>query len=204
MGGVKPVYVLALIGVLILAIFIQLSNPYRKYSTHEYWEAATLDSVSEIPQEALEPGNRNGPVLMWAAMSASDPRIIEALVERGADVNESDGVFKGTPLTGAAGYSSSTEIIDVLVELGAEIDKKVHNQEDALMIAVQYNKNPEIIERLVYHGARLDNRNGQKKTALDLARQNENSAAVEVLESIVQPEEKGKRQETGTPIKRRW
>jgi hypothetical protein len=203
MGSVKPVYLWVLVGVILLALFLKLSNPYRKYSTREYWEAATLASVSEVPQEALEPGNRNGPVLMWAAMSAKDPRIIEALVEKGADINESDGVFKGTPLTGAAGYSSSTEIIDVLVELGADIDKRVYNQEDALMIAVQYNRNPEIIERLVYHGAKLYNRNGQNKTALDLAHEHQNSAAVEVLKNIARPEEEEKNQEEGTPIKGR-
>lgn len=184
MGAIKPAYILALVVVIVFAVYIKVSNPYRKYSTQEYWETTTLESVSEVPQEALKPGNRNGPVLMWAAISTSDPRIIEALVERGADINESDGIFKGTPLTGAAGYSSSTEVIDILVELGADINKKVHNQEDALMIAARYNHNPEIIERLVYHGAKPDNRNGQKRTALDLAREEENTAAVEVLERI--------------------
>jgi ankyrin repeat protein len=184
MSTVKPVYLLVLVAVIVFAVYIKVSNPYRKFSTQEYWETATLASVNEIPLKALEPGNRNGPVLMWAAMSANDPRIIEALVEKGADINESDGIFKGTPLTGAAGYSSNTEIIDILIELGADIDQRVHNREDALMIAARYNHNPRIIERLVYHGAKVDNKNGQKKTALDLARKEENTAAIEVLEKI--------------------
>jgi ankyrin repeat protein len=189
MAKVKPVYVFALIAVIIFAVFLKVSNPHRKYSTQDYWVTATLQSVADIPQEALEPGNRNGPVLMWAAMAAKDPRIIEALLERGADVNESDGVFKGTPLTGAAGYSSNAEVIDVLVEHGADVNKQVHNQEDALMIAARYNNNREIIERFLYHGAKADNKNVFGKTALDIAYSNDNIAAIEVLRKYSKSEE---------------
>jgi ankyrin repeat protein len=195
MGSVKPVYLLALVAVIIVAIFIKVSNPYRKYSSREYWESATVSSVSEIPQEALEPGNRNGPVLMWAAIAARDPRIIEALVERGADINESDGIFKGTPLTGAAGYSANPDIIDILVELGADIHKKVHNDEDALMIAAQYNRNPQIIERLIFLGADPQNKNRQGRTALDLAYENRNNTAIDALKQYRTPE-------SGSSIKR--
>jgi ankyrin repeat protein len=189
MGRVKPVYVFALIAVVIIAVFIKVSNPHRKYSTQAYWETATVQSVADIPQEALEPGNRNGPVLMWAAIAAKDPRIIEALLERGADVNESDRVFKGTPLTGAAGYSSNAEVIDILVENGADVHMKVHNREDALMIAAQYNNNSELIERLLYHGAKADNKNSLGKTALDLAYRNENIPAIKVLRKYNQSKE---------------
>ena len=122
---------------------------------------------------------------MWAAMAAPDPEIISALVARGADINESDGIFKGTPLTGAAGYSSNPIIIDELIRQGADIDKERNNNEDALMIAAQYNSNPGIIERLVFHGADVTNKNTQGKTALDLAVENNNVVAKEALEKLV-------------------
>ncbi len=121
---------------------------------------------------------------MWAAIATENPEIIAALVARGADINESDGIFKGTPLTGAAGYSSSVEVIDELVRLGADISQKVHNNEDALMIAARYNHNPGIIARLAYHGANAENKNRQGKTALDLATENNNATAIRELKKI--------------------
>ncbi len=183
MGRVNPKLLIALVAVILLAVYIKLSNPYREFSTRQYWEAATLASVDEVPDEALAPGNRNGGVLMWAAMGSNDPEIVAALVARGADINESDGIFKGTPLTGAAGYSANPAVIDRLIELGAEVGKLVNNGEDALMVAAQYNRNPGIVERLVHHGADPERRNARGKTALELARENDNRVAGEALEA---------------------
>jgi hypothetical protein len=185
MSSVSPKYIIALVLVVVFVVFIKVTNPYREFSTQDYWASATIESVHKVPDEALKPGNRNGGVLMWAAMTASDPKIISALVERGADINESDAVFKGTPLTGAAGYSSNPEIIDELIRLGADVNKKVNNNEDALMVAAQYNSHPGIIERLVYHGADITNKNLQGKTALDLATTHNNDVAKEALEKIM-------------------
>lgn len=182
MSSVNPKLLIALAAVILLGVFLKVSNPYREYSTQEFWETATLESVFEVPDEALEQGNRNGGVLMWAAMVTNDPEIISALVQRGAAINEPDSIFKGTPLTGAAGYSSNPEIIDRLIELGADISQKVNNNEDALMIAAQHNHNPGIIERLLYHGADANRKNSQGRTALDLATMNDNETAKSALE----------------------
>lgn len=184
MGGVNPKLLVALVAAIVLAIVIKVSNPYREYSTQKYWETATLDDVYEIPEEALQPGNRNGGVLMWASMATSDPEILSLLVSRGAQINEADGIFMGTPLSGAAGYSSSPEIIDRLIELGADINQKVNNDEDALMIAAQYNTNLDIIKRLVYHGADFRRKNKHGDTALDLAIKSSNSEAKKALEEL--------------------
>ena len=185
MSSVNPKLLIALVAVILLVVFIKVSNPYREFSTKEYWESATIESVHEVPDEALAPGNRNGGVLMWAAMAANNPEILSDLVQRGADINEADGIFMGTPLTGAAGYSSNPEIIDKLIELGADINQKVNNNEDALMVAAQYNNNYGIIERLVFHGADVNRRNSQGRTALDLAIKSNNEIAREALESLM-------------------
>ena len=185
MSSVNPKLLIALVVVIILVVFIKVSNPYREYSTQEYWVSATIDSINKLPSEALVPGNRNGGVLMWAAMSTNDPEIISSLVNRGAQINEIDGVFKGTPLTSAAGYNSNPEIIDKLIELGADINQKVNNNEDALMVAAQYNTNPGIIERLVFHGADMKRKNSQGRTALDLAITSSNEIAREALNNVM-------------------
>ncbi|MDQ7089960.1 MAG: ankyrin repeat domain-containing protein [Methylococcales bacterium] len=123
MKSINPIYIAVLICTLLFVAFLKINNPYRKYSSSEYWEKSTLASVNDIPDDALKIGNKNGPVLMWAAMSVSDIAIIKALVERGADVTEADLLFSGTALTGAAGYSKHPKILRELVSLGAQINR---------------------------------------------------------------------------------
>jgi ankyrin repeat protein len=185
MQSVSPKYIVALVVAVALFAALKLLNPYREYSTRQYWETATLASVDEIPAEALKEGNKNGSVLMWAAMSNPDTAVIRALVERGADVNEADPLFSGTPLTGAAGYSKYPEIIKELVALGADINKRVNNKETALMITAQYNTNPGIAEELVSLGADINSKNAQGKTALDLARTHKNQVVETALIALM-------------------
>jgi ankyrin repeat protein len=185
MQAVNPKLILFLILVVVLAVVLKTMNPHKKYSTREFWQSATTASVDEVPDDALQPGNKNGGVLMWAAMGVSDPAILDALVRRGADINESDPIFSGTPLTGAAGYSEHPEVIEALVQLGADVDMRVNNNEDALMIAAQYNPNPGIIETLVALGSDLDAKNSQGLTALELAKKNHNQAAEDVLARLI-------------------
>jgi len=182
MSNVKPIYLIALLLVVVFVAYLKLSNPNREFSTSEFWQNATVQSVNEVPNEALKPGNKNGPVLMWAAIGANDPEILKALVARGAQINEADGVFKGTPLTGAAGYARNPKMIDVLVSLGADVNKTVNHDETALMIAAQLNKNPGIISALRKHGAILGKKNESGETALDIAKASNNETAIRELE----------------------
>lgn len=179
-----------LLAAIIFVGFIKLSNPHREFSTQEYWHTATLESINEIPDEALAPGNRNGGVLMWAAIASNNPDILTALVERGADINEADGIFKGTPLTGAASFSTDPKIIDRLIELGADINQKVHNDEDALMIAARQSKSPAIIKRLVFHGADVHRKNSNGETAFDIAKYGRNKITMKILTELMKSNSK--------------
>lgn len=181
MKSVNPKLLYALVGVVALAIGLKLSNPYKKYSTREFWETATVATVATVPEKVLKPGNPNGGVLMWAAMGAKDPAILKALVYRGADVNESDVIFNGTPVSAAAGKSTRPEMVTMLVSLGADVNKRVYNGETAAMIAAKYNQTPGIIEALKVAGADLATRDDQGETAMDLARLNGNATAEKAL-----------------------
>jgi ankyrin repeat protein len=181
MKSVNPKLLIALGVVLALALGLKVLNPHKKYSTRQFWETATVSTVASVPESALQPGNKNGTVLMWAAMGAKDPAILEALVARGADVNESDAIFGGTPLTAAAGKSERPEMIATLVRLGADVHKRVNNGETAAMVAAQYNSTPGIIEALAAAGADFSAKNHQGKTALDLAKEHGNSTAEKAL-----------------------
>ncbi len=185
MQSVNPKYIVALGIVIAVVATLRMLNPHREYSTRQFWETATSEAVKKMPQDALKKGNKNGSVLMWAAMGSPDPTIIRALVDRGADINEADPIFSGTPLTGAAGYSKYPEILRELVNLGADINKRVNNNETALMVAAQYNMNPGIIEELVSLGADVTSRNSQGYTALDLAKNSNNKIAEDALMALM-------------------
>jgi len=192
-----------LVAVIGYAGWYLLTNKHLKYSTEAYWETATLEDVANVPQEALEGYNKNGPVLMWAASTTSDPRIITALVERGADVNGSDSktyVVKntftstytvvddnnitGTPLSAAAAESDSPKVIAELVRLGAEVNSRHTNDFTPLMIAATWNTNADITRELIKHGAdiRLTNKFGE--TALESAKSQDNQNVIAVLENL--------------------
>lgn len=184
MQSIKPIYLIALVLVIGFVAYIKISNPYREYSTTEYWEEATLASVAEIPDDALKAGNKNGPVIMWAAVGTGNIQLIKVLLDRGADINEADELFGATPLSGASGFSKYPEIIEQLIKLGADINKKVNNQETALMIAAQYNENPGIATMLIKYGADINDINKQEKTAFDLAKLNNNTVVMSEIESF--------------------
>jgi ankyrin repeat protein len=185
MPKINPKLLLLLIGALALVAYLKISNPNKQYSRQVFWETATVEVVYSIPEEALLPGNKNGPVLMWAAAGTDDPKVIAALVQRGADVNESDpGVFSGTPLSAAAAYASNPEIVDELIRLGADVNKVVgSNKKTPLIIAAELNKNPEIAESLIRNGANVAYRDLTGLTALEQAKRFGNTAVAKVLEA---------------------
>lgn len=175
-----------LIAVIALVAYIKISNPNKKFSTKEFWLSATVGDVYTIPEEALSPDNKNGSVLMWAAITTQDPKIIAALVERGSDVNEPDVIFSGTPLSGAAANNSNPEIIDALIKLGAEINKVVgSNNKTPLIIAAELNPNPEIIERLIYHGADIEYKDLTGRNALEQAVRFKNTPVISTLKKYL-------------------
>lgn len=185
MQSINPRLLILLVSAIALVAYLKLSNPNKKYSRQVFWETATVQDVSLVPDDALLPGNKNGPVLMWAAMATGDPKVIQALVERGADINESDnGLFSGTPLSGAAGYASNPEIIDELVRLGADVNKVVgSNHKTPLIIAAELNKRPEIVASLINNGSDVSYRDLTGRTALEQAIRFKNTEVVEVLKS---------------------
>jgi ankyrin repeat protein len=179
----NPKLWIALALVIALALYVKLSNPYRKYSTQQYWATATVADVADVPQKALAPGNRNGGVLMWAAMGARDPQILRRLVERGAQINEADHLG-GTPMSAAAGKSEHPEVITMLASLGADVNQRVNFGVTPAMVAAENNHTPGIIEALAEAGADFSLRNDLDRTALEVARLHENSVALEALERL--------------------
>lgn len=188
MHSVNPKIIVLFIAVIIGVVALKFSNPHKAYSTQNYWQTATAESVYEVPQAALAPGNKNGPVLMWAAMTANDPKIITRLVNRGANPNEAD-LLGGTPLTGASAYNSNPQIIRALVKMGADVNQTVNFDDSPLIVAAHYAKNAAVIEMLIELGADPAHKNVRGRDALAFARHYNNDMAVQVLSEYAQDED---------------
>jgi len=159
-----------------------MSDPLRRIYDDQYWQHATLESVQDLPDEVLAPGNRNGAVLMWAAAGTTDPDVITALVKRGAEINEVDPVFQGTALSAAASDSVTPAVIDRMIEHGADINQRVGRREKSvLMIAAEVNDSQAVIKRLIHHGADVGYKDTSGDTAYENAKKYGNQAGIEVL-----------------------
>lgn len=189
MGSVNPKLVIVLVLVIAFVGYLKISNPYKKYSQQAFWVSATVDDVYAIPSDALLPGNKNGPVLLWAATTTTKPEVIAALVSRGAGINEQDTglIFSGTPLSAAAGFNTNPLIIDELIKLGADIHKVVGTKDKTpLIIAAEINPESTIIERLINHGADTAYRDLTGRNALEQAVRFKNESVLDVLRTHTQ------------------
>ena len=179
MESVNPKLIVILLGVIALFVYLKVTNPHQKYSTSKYWESATIDDVADIPDDALLPGNKNSPVLMWAASTTDNPEIITALINRGVDVNEREVDFKGTALSAAAYRNPDPAIIDILVEHGAHVNIVLGRlKKTPLLLAAEQN-DLSVTERLISHGADVTYSDVNGKTAPMLAIEFENKEVAE-------------------------
>ena len=167
-----------------LLAYVKVSNPHQKYGTEEFWKSATVEDVYSIPEEALLPGNKNGPVLMWAASTANDPEIISALISVGVDINEREADFNGTALSAAAYQNRNPEIIDKLVQHGAEVNIVLGVLEKSPLLLAAESNHPKVTERLLFHGADPNYRDLHGRTALMLAVEFKNESFAAIYEQM--------------------
>ena len=184
MGSVNPKLIIIFVAAVALLTYIKVSNPHQKYSTEAFWESATVDDVYLVPEEALQPNNKNGPVLMWAASVTNNPEIISALLSRGVDVNEREIDFNATALSAAAYQNTNSAIIDELVMHGAEVNITLGIlKKSPLLLAAELN-NSKVTERLLFHGADPDYTDAHGRTAYIQAVKSENKAVIAIYEKM--------------------
>ena len=179
MASKKLIVLLAL--VMIYWGYDTIANANRVYSNSSYWENATLSDVAALPDEVLLPGNEYGSVLMFAALINTQQEVIEALIIRGADVNEVETRFKGTPLSAAAAGNPNPEIINLLVKNGAKVNVILSQGRTPLMNATMQNNNKGIVRALLKNGANTDVKDDRGLTALEYARLSNNTNAINEL-----------------------
>jgi uncharacterized protein len=112
--------------------------------------------------------------LMLAALKGH-PKIADALVKRGADINKTGWA----PLHYAAS-SANLPIIAMLIENSAYIDAESPNGTTPLMMAAMYGT-PEAVKLLIEEGADVQLKNAQGLTALQFAQRADRANSVELI-----------------------
>jgi ankyrin repeat protein len=117
---------------------------------------------------------------LYAAAMNGHLEIVKFLVDRGADINIKKN-YDTSPLYAAA-YKGHLEIVEFLVNRGADINIRRNNDTTPLYIAA-YKGYFKIVQFLVDRGAIttfINNTNG--KTALDIAREQNHTDIIRLLE----------------------
>jgi len=178
MDKINPKLIMALAVAVVFVLVFKLSQADAKYSTEKYWKTATIEDAHNIPQSALEIGNKNGPVLMWAASVVDDPQILSVLISRGADVVEMDPMFGATALSAAAFQNPSPYVIDALVENGAVVNEEIGRLKKTPLLLAAETNNASVTQRLLFHGADRYAKDSSGKTAEMIAEQWNNQSVV--------------------------
>lgn len=111
--------------------------------------------------------------------STIDPEMVKLLLDHGADPNsKSEDV---DPVLLEIANEDQPELLDMLIEHGADINAQDSYGETALFNAA-YNENVSMVQALLENGANPAIKNNDDQTVLDVAKENNYSDIVKILE----------------------
>jgi len=125
--------------------------------------------------------SKNGNSALLEATGVGDVRTILQLLEYGAEVNVCDQE-KFTPLHKAI-QEPSRALIKALLVHGAKIDAINKYGDTPLTICVRGGSRPDIVEVLIEYGANVNHRNNAGETALSLAKKQNYTKTIQLLEA---------------------
>ncbi len=179
MGAMKR---LALLLTLLLGLALAeapIANPFDPF----FWKKATPKDVqtlfndlaegeeAAIPELVKRTDRFGRAALHYAAALSPNPKVIETLIELGADVNQPD-LLKFTPLHYAAAFNENPAVSAVLIEKGADLGARDLEGRTPLHTAAMNQKNPKVIKLLLEKGADKKATDAYGKTPYDYAREN--------------------------------
>ena len=117
------------------------------------------------------------------AIQAHDYKVVQLLIEKGANVNEpsqSTTNFFNTPLMIAA-WENELDCVKLLVEKHAIVNQQDHKNGFTALIKAAFQGNVDIIEYLLKIGADTTIQSYEKKTALDYAYDKNDRESIDLL-----------------------
>ena len=153
------------------ATAVQSKVDCKKWNTKKFYRRATVEDVTACLAAGanVKTRKRKGNVLLRAAIWSKDPKVIEALIEAGADPN-ARGRWDVTPLHWAVSHNKNPGVAKVLINAGVDLDAQTKKSKSTPLHFAADSASPELVKALVDAGANLMMRNSSGKTPLQVAR----------------------------------
>jgi ankyrin repeat protein len=146
----------------------------RKYIKDE-------EELEKYNNKYLNAKDSDGKTALIYASENGYTKIIELLIDSGADINKKDGEYGKTPIMWAMKNKElGKEVVELLIKKGARLDKTSNDGGTVLMYAVLY-KQIEIVELLINIGVDLNEKDNYGFTALMTAVHNRYTNIAEFL-----------------------
>lgn len=146
------------------------------YDAYQKWKEEGFDINHRFIFYPLDRYNINELTLLQIAAEYSNEKVVEALLEAGADVNNQDR-YGNTPLHRSV--RSSLEVVKALLKAGADVNKQNRCGEIPLHCAVHGSL--EVVKALLKAGSDVNSQDIREKTPLYNAKIFNKKAVIQVL-----------------------
>ena len=108
--------------------------------------------------------------VMLAAQYNHSVAVLNALIQAGGDIHESEPKYRSNALHLAANSSKNPKVIEALLSAGANINARNYLGETALIMSVNGNPETKITTQLIKSGADINARDYQGHSVLEYAK----------------------------------
>ena len=123
---------------------------------------------------------KDGSTALMSALKLDYSKIVEMLLEHGADVNEKDNNGTTALMLSVNDVMIWRETVKMLLEHGADVNEKDNNGYTALMLSVN-DDNVKTVKMLLEHGADVDIQNVNGQTALIYAADSDGESSEKIV-----------------------
>jgi cytohesin len=116
---------------------------------------------------------------LYVAALVGDKKLVNALLDKGADINYNPKNAYDTPLHGAIGEGHE-DVAELLISRGADVNAENKDRQTPLHYLAEYMKSKKLAELMIKHHANVNAKSG-RYTPLQLAVEVENKDVAEVL-----------------------
>lgn len=153
-------------------------------SYQTFVQAGFMDPNRFVIVNPNNPNETQSPLLgtdLYEASLNGDSATVERLIQTGANVNTSYGMFSNDTALIAAARQGHYEVVRLLIGAGANVNAQNSNQSTALINAV-LNRYENVVRALVESGANPNHQNYKGKSALMIAQERQDQEIINILQ----------------------